>query len=63
VLDAANVRTPRLYHGVEVATWAVVRDARRRGRDVRIGLEDTLVLPDGSPARDNSQLVELVAAS
>jgi uncharacterized protein (DUF849 family) len=31
--------------------------ALARGYDVRVGLEDTLVLPDGSIARDNAQLV------
>ena len=28
-----------------------------RGRDVRVGLEDVLTLPDGRLARDNAELV------
>ena len=28
-----------------------------RGRDIRIGLEDVLTLPDGRPAPDNAALV------
>jgi uncharacterized protein (DUF849 family) len=35
----------------------VIDRAIARGRDVRIGLEDTTVLPDGSTARDNADLV------
>jgi len=46
-----------LLHGEGEATWPVLRLARARGLDTRIGLEDTLVLPDGSPARDNVDLV------
>lgn len=30
--------------------------AAKRGYDTRIGLEDTLVLPDGTRARDNAEL-------
>ncbi len=48
---------PRLLHGEEAATWAVVADARSRGVDFRIGLEDVLTLPDGSPAPGNGALV------
>lgn len=46
-----------LHHGVNLATWAVLRAAVRAGRDIRIGLEDTLCLPDGTPAADNAELV------
>jgi len=31
----------------------VLRQALALGRDVRVGLEDTLLLPDGTPARGN----------
>ena len=48
---------PRLLHGEEAATWAVVADARERGIPFRIGLEDVLTLPDGSPAPGNAALV------
>ena len=34
----------------------------RRGLDTRIGLEDVLVLPDGSPATDNAALVAAARA-
>jgi uncharacterized protein (DUF849 family) len=35
----------------------VLLEAVRRGLDSRIGLEDVLVLPDGSLAEDNLDLV------
>jgi uncharacterized protein (DUF849 family) len=46
-----------LHHGAGDDAWTVLDAALARGRDVRIGLEDTPLLPDGSPARDNAQLV------
>jgi uncharacterized protein (DUF849 family) len=56
-LDAAAIPTPRLHHGVGDATWAVLDAAVPLGRDIRIGFEDTLTLPDGRPAPDNASLV------
>jgi uncharacterized protein (DUF849 family) len=48
---------PRLHHGQERATWAVLVAASRAGHAIRIGLEDTLVWPDGRPAPGNEALV------
>jgi uncharacterized protein (DUF849 family) len=56
-LDAAAIPTPRLHHGTGEATWAVLDAAVPQGRDIRIGFEDTLTLPDGRPAPDNASLV------
>jgi len=42
---------------MEAATWPLLEAALDRGLDVRIGLEDTLRLPDGSLAPDNAALV------
>jgi uncharacterized protein (DUF849 family) len=61
-LDAVGIGAPRLHHGYEDATWAVIEAALARGRDVRIGLEDTLTMPDGSVVPDNTALVAAVAA-
>ena len=61
-LDRAGISPPRLYHAGGIATWAVLDRALVLGRDVRVGLEDTLVLPDGRPARDNAELVRAAAA-
>jgi uncharacterized protein (DUF849 family) len=52
---------PQLHHGEGRATWAVLVAASRAGRDVRIGLEDTLVMPDGATAPDNAALVAAVS--
>jgi uncharacterized protein (DUF849 family) len=48
---------PVLLHGTEATAWPMMEVALARGYDVRIGLEDTLVLPDGRMARDNLELV------
>lgn len=55
-------RAPVLLHGEGTSTWLVLREAARRGFDVRIGLEDVLVLPDGSHAEGNAQLVATARA-
>jgi len=56
-LQAAGIPTPQLHHGVGPATWQVLDAAVPRGRDIRIGFEDTDTLPDGRPAADNAALV------
>lgn len=50
-------RIPVLLHGEGTSCWPALKHAGRRGLQVRIGLEDVLVLPDGSPAPDNASLV------
>ena len=57
VLDRAGVLAPRLQHGEDDNAWAALEDSARRGFDIRIGLEDVLVLPDGTRAPDNAALV------
>jgi uncharacterized protein (DUF849 family) len=56
-LDRAGIALPRVHHGEGPATWAVLDAALARGRDIRIGFEDTVHLPDGRRARDNADLV------
>jgi len=56
-LDAAGIAVDRLHHGFGPPTWAVIRQGLRLGRDVRVGLEDVLTLPDGAIARGNADLV------
>jgi uncharacterized protein (DUF849 family) len=57
ILDRADVRAPRLQHGDGSLTWILIEDAVRRGLDTRVGLEDTLFLPDGTRASGNADLV------
>ncbi|MEN3285490.1 MAG: hypothetical protein V7607_6630 [Solirubrobacteraceae bacterium] len=56
-LDDAGIPGPRVQHGFGAPTWEVVRRAKQLGLGWRIGLEDTLTLPDGAPARSNAHLV------
>jgi uncharacterized protein (DUF849 family) len=50
---------PVLLHGEDDAAWPVLGYAARLELDTRIGLEDTLRLPDGGLAPDNAALVAL----
>ena len=56
-LDRLGVDAPRLQHGDGDATWVLIEDAVRRGIDTRVGLEDTLLGPDGRPTAGNEALV------
>jgi uncharacterized protein (DUF849 family) len=64
VLDGAAIsptKLPRLLHGSNATAWGVIDEAIKRGYDTRAGLEDILVMPDGTPAVDNASiLVEAV---
>jgi uncharacterized protein (DUF849 family) len=57
LLDDGLSQAPRLHHGGDAATWSVLAAAMAKGHDVRIGLEDTLVLEDGTPVSGNEALV------
>jgi uncharacterized protein (DUF849 family) len=52
----------QLWHGSGERTWEVIAAAMTSGIDVRVGLEDVLVLPDGRIAADNSELVSAAVA-
>ncbi|MCK8679304.1 3-keto-5-aminohexanoate cleavage protein [Streptomyces lichenis] len=52
---------PVLLHGEDGGAWPVLRLALDLGLDTRIGLEDTLLLPDGTPAASNAELVTAAA--
>jgi uncharacterized protein (DUF849 family) len=53
---------PQLWHGSGERTWEVIAAAADAGVDVRVGLEDVLVLPDGRVAADNAELVAAAVA-
>jgi uncharacterized protein (DUF849 family) len=57
ILAAAGIALEQVHHGDGIASWAVNRRAVERGHRIRTGLEDVTVLPDGTPARDNADLV------
>ncbi len=58
IVLAAGITLEQVHHGEGIACWAVNRRALERGHGVRTGLEDVTVLPEGTPARDNAQLVD-----
>jgi uncharacterized protein (DUF849 family) len=57
VVGAAQSSVPVLLHGLDESCWPLLQHAGVRGVQARIGLEDTLLLPDGSTAPDNEALV------
>lgn len=57
MLDEARIALPRLLHGIDRTAWPLISEAARRGYQTRIGFEDTVTLPDGSPAARNADLV------
>jgi len=56
-LESGSVKLPRLLHGTGATVWPMMDEAIARGYDVRVGLEDTLLMPDDRIARDNSELI------
>jgi uncharacterized protein (DUF849 family) len=62
VLAAGGVTLEQLHHGAGPATWPVLLRAVERGHGIRVGLEDTSLLPDGSLAPGNRALVEAATA-
>ena len=61
-LGDALPHVPRLVHGTDGAAWALLKRAIRSGHVSRIGLEDTLMLPNGERATDNAALVRAAKA-
>jgi uncharacterized protein (DUF849 family) len=54
---AAGSPAPVLLHGLDESCWPLLEHAGVRGVQTRIGMEDTLRLPDGSTAPDNAALM------
>ena len=59
IVEEAGVTLAQVHHGDGVASWAVSRRALALGHGMRAGLEDTPVLPDGTSAEDNEQLIRV----
>ncbi|HEX4089094.1 MAG TPA: 3-keto-5-aminohexanoate cleavage protein [Trebonia sp.] len=60
-LARLGVTARQVHHGYDLATWDVISAAVAMGQDIRVGLEDTQILPDGSPAAGNADLVAAAA--
>ncbi len=56
-LNSKAIELPRLLHGTETTVWPMMDEAIARGYDVRVGLEDTLLMPDERIVRDNTELI------
>jgi uncharacterized protein (DUF849 family) len=56
-VHAAGSPAPVLLHGFYESCWPLLEHAGVVGVQTRIGLEDTLRLPDGTTAPDNAALV------
>lgn len=61
VVVSAGITLEQIHHGYDTGCWAVNRRALERGHGIRTGLEDITLLPDGTPARDNADLVTAAA--
>ncbi|AJT40930.1 3-keto-5-aminohexanoate cleavage protein [Psychromicrobium lacuslunae] len=56
ILSNSNTQLPMLLHGEGSSCWPAIHYALRHGFQLRLGLEDTLELPDGRTAPDNAAL-------
>jgi len=61
IVVSAGIALEQVHHGYGPACWAVNRRGLGRGHGIRTGLEDIMLLPDGTPARDNADLVAAAA--
>lgn len=61
-LAEAGIDLEQVHHGDGLATWSVMERAARRGHGIRVGLEDTVFLPDGTQPAGNAELVRAAVA-
>jgi uncharacterized protein (DUF849 family) len=59
---AAGSPAPVLLHGLDESCWPLLEHAGKRGLQTRIGLEDTVRLPNGSSPSGNADLVSAAVA-
>jgi uncharacterized protein (DUF849 family) len=61
IVVSAGITLEQVHHGYGIACWGVNARGLARGHGIRTGLEDITLLPDGTPARDNAELVAAAA--
>ncbi len=61
-LASGDCRKPVLLHGFDATVWPFVERCAGEGYSTRVGLEDGHLLPDGSPAGSNAELVAAAVA-
>jgi uncharacterized protein (DUF849 family) len=57
ILKENQVALPILLHGFDETMWPLYRKSVALGVDARLGFEDSVLLPDGSIAADNRDIV------
>ena len=58
VLNKYKIEIPRLLHGFNAVSWEILKEAKKRGYDSRIGMEDTIYTGDGEMVKSNLELIE-----
>jgi len=57
ILDTNKITIKRLLHGFNSVSWDILREAKKRGYDGRIGMEDTIYLENGIKVTSNLEIV------
>ena len=57
ILDSNNINIKRLLHGFNSVSWDILREAKKRGYDSRMGMEDTIFLENGKKVKSNLELI------
>jgi len=58
VLDKYKIVIPRLLHGFNTVSWEILKEAKKRSYDSRIGMEDTIYLENGEMVKNNLELIQ-----
>jgi uncharacterized protein (DUF849 family) len=62
IAELVPAEVAQLWHGYGARTWELISAGAAAGHDVRVGLEDVLLLPDGRTAAGNAELVASAVA-
>jgi uncharacterized protein (DUF849 family) len=57
IVVSAGIALEQVHHGYGLSCWRVNARGLARGHGIRTGFEDVTLLPDGTEARDNAELV------
>jgi uncharacterized protein (DUF849 family) len=57
ILNSGNISINKLLHGFNSVSWDLLREAKKRGYDSRMGMEDTIYLENGKKVRNNLELI------
>lgn len=58
VLNKHKIKIPRLLHGFNAVSWEILKEAKKRGYDSRIGMEDTIYTENGVMVKSNLELIQ-----